>query len=67
MKKYKVKNMITRMESNKIVIPEELVELMDDVSKKHTGMVNLTKQLENADLDEKINVLELGLQKLVKK
>jgi len=67
MKKFKVKNMITRMESNNIVIPEELVDLIDDISKKHTGIVTLTKQLENVDLDEKIDILETGLKRISKK
>jgi len=63
-KKYKVKNMITRMESNKIGIPEELPELIDNVSKRHSEVLEGTRLLESVDLDEKIDQLEASLQKL---
>lgn len=63
-KKYKVKNMITRMESNKIGIPEELPELIDSVSKRHSEVLEGTRLLESVDLDEKIEQLEASLQKL---
>ena len=53
-----------RMESNKIAIPEELPELIDNVSKRHSEVLEGTRLLESVDLDEKIVQLEASLQKL---
>ena len=63
-KKYKVKNMISRMEANKVVIPEGFPELINEVNRKQSEILDLNKLLEQTDLNDKIERLRTRVDSL---